>query len=232
MYDICVVSMICNEIEILPMYYRYIKKWCKSWKVLDHGSTDGSVEFLKYMSERNEINIEVFQRECGDFDKDFYKEWNWILDKVDCKWTYVGHIDEFCPYMDTILSQMFKFNAIYIIRREEMISLFPPLSFGKETPFMRIFPTDWKIRFIEGNHVHREEFNPREFPVREAQIPFYHLGECRNSEHVRFKEKAYEDCSGDTIFGSKYTEKDRQERRKGAHLLKDEHLPDLMDMIL
>ena len=232
LFDICVCSMIKNEIEILPMYYRYIKKWCKRWKVLDHGSDDGSLEFLQHMKDRHEIDIEVFQRPMNDFSKDFYGEWNWILDKSDCKWTYVGHIDEVSPFMDKILSVILEYESIFIIKREELISLLPPLTMGKEQPFMRIFPTKWKTRFTEDNHVHTEQFNADGKPIRLANIQFYHLGELRNTEHIRFKEKSYEDCSGNSILGSKFSDEDRENRRDKATILKDECLSLLADMIL
>lgn len=233
MFDICVCSMIKNEIDILPLYYRYIKKWCKKWKILDHGSDDGSLEFLQHMKDRHEIDIEVFQRPLDDFDKDFYGEWNWILDKSDCEWTYVGHIDEVSPVMANILSLILKVESSYIIKREEMVALIPPLSLGKEQPFLRIFPTKWNIRFIEDNDVHTEKFDEKGKPVRLIEAPFYHLGECRNIEHIVFKEKCYEDCSGYSVLSSKFNEEARGKRREGAKLVKfDIPLVELGDMLL
>lgn len=226
--------MIKNEIEILPLYYRYIKKWCKKWKVLDHGSDDGSIEFLEAMKKRGEIDIEVFHRPSDDFGHDFYGEFNWIIDKSDCEWTYVGHIDEICPIIEFLLPKMLENKFAYFFRRENLVSLYPVMTLGKETPFMRLFPTKASCRFVAGNHVHSENADVKGIQAAEADIPYFHLGECRNIDHVKEKEKAYEDCSGSTIFTSKWDKEKRKQRRKGAYAYQgDEYaLSELMDMIL
>jgi len=219
MVDIGVCSMIRNEIEILPAYYRYIKKWANSWYVLDHGSNDGSLEFLYRMKDRDEISIEVLERPSLDFNKDFYREVNYIISKCKNKWTFWGHIDEFIMNAKEVFQKITQEEAVYSFTRLEMIQLCPPLYLTRET-FVRLFPTSWKIRWREGHHVHSESpVIPKDRPIKRADCLMFHIGRCRNIEHIREKERSYEACSGSSVLGSKYSEERREEERRKAKLL-------------
>jgi hypothetical protein len=220
--------MIKNEIEILPMYYRYIKQWCSRWAIIDHGSDDGSLEFLQRMKKRKEIIIDIYERKSDDFNKDFYKEFNWIISKSKSKWTFVGHIDEFSPVMKDIIPQLITKEAAYVFQREECISLLPLMALER-FEFVRLFPTKWKLRFIEGGDVHSEQLDIKKYGRVLVKMPYFHIGECRNIDHIRFKEKSYEDCSGKSVLTSKYTENDRELRRANAYYIRDYNL---MDMLL
>ena len=229
MYDVCVCNMVKNEIEILPAFYRYIKKWATSWKLVDHGSTDGTLEFLDRMKSRGEMDIEVLEDKCDDFRGDFYKEFNTVLEKADREWTYVGHVDEFCPVMHKLIPQAIKKDIIYGFMRYEVCSLNPLLSLARE-PFKRLWKTEWNFRFKLNNWVHREDLVDNGKLSVMVNTPYYHIGRCRNIPHIQSKEIDFEKCSGgNSILTSKYDELARKADRQRAMPIKDYGL---MDMLL
>ena len=220
--------MVKNEIEILPMFYRYIKEWADSWVVEDQASTDGTLEFLERMKAKGEMDIDIKVVDCDDFNGDFYKEYNGVIARANRKWIYTGHVDEFCPTMKNIIPRLLKREVIYGFMRYEICSLNPLLALTRET-FLRLWLKDWNLKFKEGEWIHKEILVDMGRPSVVIDVPYYHIGRCRNVAHIQAKERVYEKCAGKTILTSSYDELARKLDRQKSYPVKDNGL---LDMIL
>ena len=226
MNDVCVCNMVKDEIEILPAFYRYIKEWAGSWKVLDHGSTDGTIEFLERMKTRKEIDIDYWVEPSDNYD--FYKECNKVLDRANRTWIFAGHIDEFAPDMKDVIPGYLSDNFAYIFSRYECVSINPLLAIVRE-PFVRLWKKEGGTRFKINNDLHFEEVvSPKPVPTKVSKIPYYHFGRVRNLNHIRTKEIDFEHCCGNSQLTSKYSNDRRQVEMKRSFLVKDTRVVNML----
>ncbi len=221
---ICVVSLCYNEISILPIYYKYVKKFADTWIILDDGSTDGSVEYIKRLQDKKELDIMLVSRPAFDFTyhKVFWANWNYGLALSDREWTLLGYIDEIVyPDPKKCFQELMKEEAAWMIPREEIVSLKPFKSMGIEGPNVRFFPTGTVFYEAKPQSVHIERaIIKKGVPTKVANFMMYHIGRCREISHIRMKERSYEAC-GYTSLTSKYSEKRRKYHASKAYELED-----------
>lgn len=214
------VCMMCrNEIDLLPAYYRFIKQFANEWCILDHGSDDGSIEFIEWVK-RNDSNLDVKLRieESFDFGHNFWGEWNKALSMATKDYILRGFPDEFIMPVDKLIKIIKSgMERVYFFERIDLVQLQPSM-YLIDTPKITLFPNKKGIAFKEYCGVHCEiPLIPAGMEVIELKEPkIYHLNRCRNFEHIRFKELCYEKCSGFTILTSKYSEEKRNEEKKKA----------------
>jgi len=206
---ICVVSLCYNEITILPIYYRYVRQFADTWIILDDGSTDSSVEYIKRLQDRKELDIMLISRPAFDFTfhKVFWANWNYVIARSDREWTLLGYLDEIAyPNPRQYFEEMMNEKAVWMIPREEIVSLNPFKSLGTEGPFVRFFPTGTVFFEAKPRSVHIEvPIVKSDIDTKVADFKMYHIGRCREISHIREKEKSYEAC-GHTVLTSRYNE--------------------------
>jgi len=221
---ICVVSLCYNEISILPIYYKYVKQFADTWIILDDGSTDGSVEYIKRLQDKKELDIMLVSRPSFDFTyhRVFWANWNYVISLSDREWTLLGYLDEIAyPNPREHFEEMMSDKAVWMIPREEVVSIKPFKSLGIDGPFVRFFPTGSVLFEAKPQSVHVE--NPvirAGYEVKAAKFKMYHIGRCREISHIREKERSYEAC-GETVLTSRYSEERRRAESSKACELDD-----------
>jgi len=231
--DICVCTLTYNEIEILPMYYRQIKKFASSWVVIDHGSDDGTIEFLLRKQKKGEMDITLEVSPTPNFHGNFFRELNRVFRKSNRSWTWKGFPDEI-PSRNTpqVLKRLIEApKKVYWVKRAVITNLFP-LKIRENKYRPQLWPTEWNLGYNETpGHVHQEDlrFDNKHFPVEKiSEIQIYDIGECRNIEKVREKELAYESL-GLTILTSKWNEEKRERNIRNSQ---DFHDGDFINLLV
>ena len=127
--------------------------------LVDNGSTDGSVEYIKRLQDKKELDIMLVSRPAFDFTyhKVFWANWNYGLALSDREWTLLGYIDEIVyPDPKKCFQELMKEEAAWMIPREEIVSLKPFKSMGIEGPNVRFFPTGTVFYEAKPQSVHIE----------------------------------------------------------------------------
>ncbi len=219
---ICVASLCHNEISILPLYYKFVKQFADTWIILDDGSTDGSVEYIKRLQDLREIDIMLVSRPAFHVAKHrvYWANWNYAFKLCDREWTLLGYLDEIAyPNPAEYFNRMMKEHVVWKIGREEIVSLNPLKSLGPEGPFVRFFPTGSTFFEAKAQSAHVEHPITK-LPIKEAPFRFFHIGRCREIKHIQEKERAYEAC-GPSALTSHYDQSRRLVDIKNAHLIPD-----------
>lgn len=207
--DICVCSIIFNEIELLPAYYRHIKQFAESWVVIDNNSNDGSYEFLKRMREKGEIEITVYKEPkkfCGG---SYYGLLNRCFSLADKKWIWAGFPDEFLD--DRAISDIAfvvknDIDIALYYNRVQITSLYPLLQRGT-TQKLRLWQAKHNIEWYSNKEgtLHGEDYKIDNDIIEKkiANGAVLDIGEARNIDKIREKELTYEQ-EGTTILTSKF----------------------------
>ena len=202
--EICVVSLCYNEIELLPMFYRWIKQFASSWIVLDHGSNDGSIEFLWRMKDRKEMDITVSVQPSDNFFGSFWGEQNKVIAMANRNWTFKLAPDELpTPDIFKVVDVIINQKVLIWLWRIQLCNLYP-LKERNSAWYPLLFPTEWKIQLINSGGVHQAEIPKPDSPsIYWEKSHVWHIGECRNFLKVREKEVSYEKL-GQTEMTSKW----------------------------
>jgi len=221
---ICVVSLCYNEISILPIYYKYLRKFADTWIILDDGSVDGSVTYIKRLQDRKELDIMLISRPSFNFGyhKRFWANWNYLLLLSDREWTLLGYLDEIIyPDPKNCFEELMKSDCVWMIPREEIVSLKPFRTLGTEGPFVRFFPTGSILFHAKEGSAHDEiPIFTKQIECKVSRYKFYHIGRTREIFHIREKERSFEAC-GHTVLTSRYSEKRREREVSKSYEIDD-----------
>ena len=224
--------MTFNEIDLLPAYYRYIRLFCNEWIVLDHGSDDGTREYLCFLEKKGEIPIKLMLSDDRNFSGNFYEEYNKVLNKATGDFIFSAHIDEFCPRLPVIIRSLVNNkDKIFMFNRLDLVCLSPLIRINEPHGFARLWENGkLKFKIPDEPTVHKEDYIIKDkASMVFVPLPYYHLGQCRHINKIIEKEATYETV-GKSILTSRYNPIDRDYQRVTGHVLAPDQ--ELLDMIL